>query len=612
MMEALGLAAVRGSLLLLVAAVVNHAWPTRHPALRHTLWVLAIASQLALPLVALTLPQHRLPVPGTWVTRSRDVVDRVMAAGKQAATPSPAAAPPVASVASVPRAAASAPDRARGRVSVPALVWAAGAMLLALRFLAGTAIAARDTRRARRVTKRDWILLAGQIQEGMQLRRTVEVLIGGNRAVPYAWGVLSPVVCLPADADQWSPRRMRIVLIHEFAHIERFDTLTEVMAQVALVIFWFNPLLWMGVRRMRAEREHACDGRVLMEGIKPSAYVEELVEMMKSIGKGSAAPALGAIAMARRSQFEDRMMAVLDERGPPAVRVGRRRVAVFGVTAASLLFLTASVRPTLATPIGAAVQAQLAPEASTWGQSGFDELVDYCKRNRPKFGGHHCEVRNVDLASLSTPVRFEGRYTDGVIFRSQAPGRSPAARVLVRTEAESDGAARALAALVATTVVDGGLESRGPSGRPATSWWTMYEVVLPRGAAVQARSELGQIQLRDFTGTAQIASVSGPLQVLSAAGDISGSSDNGPVYVGLGGDRWVGRGLDLQAQNGPVYVSIPARYSAHLDVGTTNGPLDLTYPVHVRRMNSKRIRAEIGEGGPTIRVTTVNGSANIR
>ena len=142
-------------------------------------------------------------------------------------------------------------------VELLTLLWGVGALLMLLRFGIGTVLVARETRRANRPISREWVLLAGQIQDEMNLQRDAALLWGTRREVPYTWGILSPVVCLPSDADKWSIDRLRIVMIHELAHVERFDTFGEFIAQLALVIFWFNPLLWLAVRRMRTERVHA-------------------------------------------------------------------------------------------------------------------------------------------------------------------------------------------------------------------------------------------------------------------------------------------------------------------------------------------------------------------
>jgi beta-lactamase regulating signal transducer with metallopeptidase domain len=83
-------------------------------------------------------------------------------------------------------------------------------------------------------------------------------------------GILRPVILLPADAVSWPVERRALVLAHELAHVGRFDTLTQLMAQVAVALFWFDPLLWLAARRMGVEREFACDDAGLREGSAPS------------------------------------------------------------------------------------------------------------------------------------------------------------------------------------------------------------------------------------------------------------------------------------------------------------------------------------------------------
>src|SRR5205085_5413098 len=85
--------------------------------------------------------------------------------------------------------------------------------------------------------------------------------------------------------------------------------------QFALALFWFNPLVWVANRRMQMEREHACDDYVLRHGTTPSTYAEELLTMVRTLGEPnhrSAQPAFAALAMARRSEFEGRMLSILD------------------------------------------------------------------------------------------------------------------------------------------------------------------------------------------------------------------------------------------------------------------------------------------------------------
>ncbi len=626
--SALLIAAARGSIILLVAGIAATLLRSRPAALRHSIWSLAIASQIALPIVALMMPQHGIdfgPI-GAAFTRAATTVTtaaRTPSGGVAVNQSSPkGVAAPQSGGQPIPPGVNSAAQSAdiNTAVGLLTLLWGVGALLMLLRFGIGTVLVARETRRANRPVSREWVLLAGQIQDEMNLQRDAALLWGTRREVPYTWGILSPVVCLPSDADKWSIDRLRIVMIHELAHVERFDTFGEFIAQLALVMFWFNPLLWLAVRRMRTEREHACDDRVLMRGVKPSTYVEELVMMMKSIGSGSIAPGFGAIAMAQRTQFEARMFAVLDERADRHA-VGRKSIFGAALGMIGLLLVVASVRPasaSLATVTQTLPLLKGTPSAKAvaWPQSDFDELVADCRnknsKDKPDFGVRYCEVRTVDVSGLTGSIDFRGGYLDGAIFTTKGSPRAPSARALIRANALTPDDARKLASQVRTVLKDGVLESEGPGGSRSNFWSVLYEVTLPVGRSVTARTELSQISLTDFEGTADVSSVNGPVEVFGAAGDIRGRTQNGPIIVGLDGTRWNGAGLDLRSQNGPISLRIPEGYSAHLVTGTNNGPLDLRYPLMVRRMRGKGIDADIGSGGPTVRVTTVNGPADIR
>lgn len=160
--------------------------------------------------------------------------------------------------------------------------------------------------------------------------------------MPLCWGIWNPVVLLPDDADQWSAEWRRIVLLHELAHVKRRDCLTQFLAQVACAIYWFNPLIWLAARRLRFEREIACDDYVLQSGTRASDYARHLLEYADIMNAGGypaglaglPSPAAAGIAC---SQLENRVRSILD----PAVRrkslSPRARIIIF--TVALCLFI---------------------------------------------------------------------------------------------------------------------------------------------------------------------------------------------------------------------------------------------------------------------------------
>ena len=74
---------------------------------------------------------------------------------------------------------------------------------------------------------------------------------------------------------------------------------------------WFNPLAWMALRRLQNERERACDDLVLSAGTRPAAYAEELLNIARTMHTRVMA-STAAIPMARTSQLEGRLRAILD------------------------------------------------------------------------------------------------------------------------------------------------------------------------------------------------------------------------------------------------------------------------------------------------------------
>jgi len=78
-----------------------------------------------------------------------------------------------------------------------------------------------------------------------------------------------------------SPEELRVVLLHEFAHLRRWDDWTNLLQKLVRTIFFFHPAVWWIERRLSLEREMACDEAVLAETENPQAYAECLVSLQR-------------------------------------------------------------------------------------------------------------------------------------------------------------------------------------------------------------------------------------------------------------------------------------------------------------------------------------------
>ncbi len=99
------------------------------------------------------------------------------------------------------------------------------------------------------------------------------------------------------------------MLLHELAHVRRRDLLTNAIVQLACAVYWFHPLVRLAGRHVRMEAERSCDALVVAAGTRPSDYAGDLLEIARTMR--SSATAAVTLAMARRSDFEGRLLAIL-------------------------------------------------------------------------------------------------------------------------------------------------------------------------------------------------------------------------------------------------------------------------------------------------------------
>jgi hypothetical protein len=105
--------------------------------------------------------------------------------------------------------------------------------------------------------------MAAEISEHWGLRRPVRLLLTDHPGLLVTWGLLRPKVLLPAASQDWAEDRLRVVISHELAHIQRGDWVVQIAAEVLRAVYWFNPLWSLPpaaprerarLRRCRAER----------------------------------------------------------------------------------------------------------------------------------------------------------------------------------------------------------------------------------------------------------------------------------------------------------------------------------------------------------------------
>ena len=366
-------AAIKVAFLLALAWIVTRLMSQRSAALRHSLWTAAIAGALVLPLLAVALPSWHAPIPGADAARALGVrvgdalgagfarpaadvqaADQRVANGSGSVTArTPAATEELqlaaaASAATVPttgpvQVTITAPPASLGWPAIITLVWLGGAILALVPLLLGVVQLRAVGRSAHDVASDALDDYAATLGRSLGMNRVVRVVEGEAVATPMTWGIVRPVVLVPAGFGDWPEARQRDVLLHELAHVARYDCLTQYLASAVCALHWYNPFAWIAARSLRVERERACDDRVLLAGARASEYAEHLLTIARTLrapgGVGTA-----ALAMARPSHLEGSLLAVLDAGRRRAV-LTRGRAALVGSGTLAVVALVATLAP---------------------------------------------------------------------------------------------------------------------------------------------------------------------------------------------------------------------------------------------------------------------------
>jgi beta-lactamase regulating signal transducer with metallopeptidase domain len=296
---------VKATCLLLAALAASRLLRRAEAGAPPRVWLVALVGLLALPAVAAwaPLPLPVLPASAAMAMPQEDPVGPTPVGLPAATTPPAMAAPGGERQPTISRTGATPvpsepmiwtePDRL---VVMLAGAWAVVARALALRLGYGAWSVRRIVRRARPLAQDGWQAPLWEIADRLGLDSAPRLVRSEDVKMPFAAGLLSSTIVLPAESDDWSAERRSAVLIHELGHVRRRDLIGHTLGRVACLLYWFHPLVWTAARRLRAESERACDDLALALGARPSDYAEHLLDIVAGV-RDHATPAV-ALALA--------------------------------------------------------------------------------------------------------------------------------------------------------------------------------------------------------------------------------------------------------------------------------------------------------------------------
>lgn len=158
--------------------------------------------------------------------------------------------------------------------------------------------------------------------------RRVTLCVSDSVRVPTAIGFFKPVVVIPAWAwQELSADELNVILLHELAHLRRWDDCSNLVQKVLHAVLFFHPAVWWIENHLSLEREMACDDLVLAQTANPRAYAHCLVSVAeKSFLHRGLALAQAAVSRMRHTSL--RVTQILDTNRPGATRIWKPAIGL--------------------------------------------------------------------------------------------------------------------------------------------------------------------------------------------------------------------------------------------------------------------------------------------
>jgi len=126
----------------------------------------------------------------------------------------------------------------------------------------------------------EWQHRFEQLRQQMGIRIPVQFSISKLVKEPLTFYFFRPIVLAPMGIfTGLTTDQIEVLLLHELAHIRRFDFVINIFQSLIEILFFYHPLAWWISKKIRDEREHCCDDLVIQIRNNPLLYAEALTQV---------------------------------------------------------------------------------------------------------------------------------------------------------------------------------------------------------------------------------------------------------------------------------------------------------------------------------------------
>ncbi|MCX8131052.1 MAG: M23/M56 family metallopeptidase [Clostridia bacterium] len=191
-------------------------------------------------------------------------------------------------------------------------LWFCVLLVLLFRIAVGMLGAHKIIRESEMLVDENLLAIVNEVKLILGVKQNIKIYLSENDYMPITFGIMKPVILLPRNALDWESGLCRSVLMHEIVHIKRRDNLLKLAARLVSTLYWFNPIMWVALKRFYIDMEKACDACVMQLGVKSTDYAGHLL----SIAGGYSVPKFfpePSSAMGSISITESRILTILNK-----------------------------------------------------------------------------------------------------------------------------------------------------------------------------------------------------------------------------------------------------------------------------------------------------------
>ncbi len=174
------------------------------------------------------------------------------------------------------------------------------------------------------------------------LLRPVQLVFSDYIKIPFTYGWKKPIILIPESEREWTTEEIDTIILHELCHIRQGDFAFNVILQLIKCLYWWHPLCWWAIKKIRLTCEQSCDESVVNAGITHLAYAQQLVQLADRFQVKSNWRAQLSVPMLRNTDLKNRVTQLLrlarDQQSEERTKIPAR---IFGSTLCliPLLFL---------------------------------------------------------------------------------------------------------------------------------------------------------------------------------------------------------------------------------------------------------------------------------